>query len=124
MRCFQGRGDAHLQYFDVGERQRTRLDSIGQRRAVNKLHRQIGASRIGVDRKYEITHDRFVREFVKRLRFTFEQFQDVWIVREFGADHFDRHRIPRLDVEASIDFTHAALRDERNNLVNAVEANA
>ncbi len=65
-----------------------------------------------------------MRELVKRLRFALEQFQDVGIVRQFGADHFDRHRIPRLDVEPSIDFAHAALRDERHNLVNSVKANS
>ena len=92
-----------------------------QRRAVDELHRQIGAAQVRIDREHEIAHDRFVRQVVQRRRLAPEQLEDFRVVGELGPDQFDRHGIARQDVEAAIDLAHPAVGDQLLDFVDAVE---
>ena len=67
---------------------------LGQRRAVDELHREIGALDVRIDRKHEIANDRVVNEIVEDRRLAPEQLHHLWVVRKLGANHLDRHDVP------------------------------
>ena len=79
------------EYPDVRERQLARSKPLGQRRAIDELHRKIGAPKIRIDGKYEIAHDRFMLEIVQRRGLAPEQSERVRDCCESsGQDHLDR----------------------------------
>ncbi|HEY4924656.1 MAG TPA: hypothetical protein VII20_09605 [Roseiarcus sp.] len=99
-------------------------EPFGQRWTVDKLHREIGALQIWIDRKDEIADDSLMLKIVQSRRFAAEQREHVFITRQFRQDHFDRDEVAGLDVESFVDFSHAALRKQRLDFVHAVEADA
>ncbi len=124
VRRFERAADALAQDLDIGERQRSRGEPLGQRRTVDEFHREIGALQIGVDGKNEIAHDRFVLEIVKDRGLAPEQLENVGTARKLRSNHLDRDRIAGLDIEALVDLSHTALGDELFDLIDAIQARA
>ena len=104
--------------------ERPLLQDLGQRLAVDVLHREIGRAEIGIDREHVVADDRLVVEVVQRRRFLAEQRERGLVLRHLRADRLDRDRIAGLDGAALVDLAHAADRDQTLDLVDAVEPRA
>ena len=124
MRRLKRAADALLQDFYLRQRHGTLGQAFRQRRAVDEFHRQISALQIRIERKHEITNDGFVLKIVQRRGLAPEQGESLGIARQLRQDHLDRDGIVGLDVEALVDLAHPALRDQRLDLIDAIEPNA
>ncbi len=99
-------------------------DEVGQRDAVDILHRQIGAADRRVDGEDVVADDGIVGEVGEDGRFLAEQRQHGLVAGELRQHDLDRHRIVGLDVVAAIDLAHAAEGDVLVDLEDAVELGA
>ncbi len=113
-----------LQDDRVLDAERSGLQPLRQRHAIDKLHREIGAAELLVDREHVVTNDGVVIEAVQDVRFLAEQFEDQLVGCKFRQDDLDRHLVTDFDGMARVDLAHAARRDELVDFVDSVEAGA
>ena len=112
----EARADLHGERRRLGRRQRSPpRDELGERLAVDVLHRDEGASVVGAD--IEDAHDVRVGEPSRQARLTDEAAPQVLVAREVLGEPLQRHRPVELDVVSEVDGRHRSVAERTDELV-------
>jgi hypothetical protein len=119
----EARGQARAQPPHLGDGERPVAHDLGERRAVDELHRQIGQARLGDERAF-VGDDRRIAQLAQRRALAAEELLDLGIAHRFGPHRLDGDGVAAGKVGRAVDLAHAADGEQPFDPMRVVEHRA